>query len=127
MNENHHAGSGLQRALERLSYDAGFVASAYRDWSGEQVDLSRIAKKLTTDLDTIIQVGLCRRPWASSPSFASDVTKIAIYGRLCSDAFMEFLREAEALRAFRMGSSGDGLLAAARDQHKAELGDDDAQ
>jgi len=116
---DEHASAGLRRALDRLTHNDDFVASAYQDVSGSRVDLERIAERLATDLNTAVQVGLCRRPWASRPGFATDTAKIAVHAGVRPDVLMDLLREAESLRAFRAGSSSrDGLLAAARDHGK---------
>lgn len=128
MARSEHAAPGLRRALDRLTYNDDFVASAYQDLSGSRVDLGRIAERLGTDLNTAVHIALCRRPWASSPGFASDTAKIATYAGVQPDALMELLREAETLRAFRVGSSArDGLLAAARDHLKGGSESPDVQ
>lgn len=116
MARNEHAAAGLRRAVDRLTYNENFVASAYQDLSGSCIDLDRIAERLATDLDTAVHVGLCRRPWAKSPAFAADTAKIASRAGIHPDTLMALLREAESLRAFRVAQPSErGLLAAARD------------
>ncbi|MGX9118987.1 hypothetical protein ACWTU6_20320 [Mesorhizobium sp. BHbsci] len=113
--------SGLRRAVDRLQHDDDYIASAYQDWAGSRVDLTVIAEKLVATVDAVIQAGLCRRPWSSKPSFMSDVAKIASHSGLEFDTLLAFLREAEALRAFRAGLSTNGLLAAARDRKQEDV------
>lgn len=112
---------GLRRAVYRLGSDENYIASAYQDWAGSDLDLSKVADRLAAPMDAVIEAGLCRRPWSSRPSFADDVAKIAAHAGLEFDILMAFLREAEALKAFRAGNLKDSLLAAARDQKQNDV------
>jgi hypothetical protein len=104
----------LKRAALRIAGDDRYVASAFREWSNGPPDLERLATSLECDHGQVVQVALCRRPRHDPPGFRADVARIAEVTGVSGDLLASFLREAEALAAFR-SSSAQPTLAAARD------------
>ncbi|MBV8593225.1 MAG: hypothetical protein JOZ27_02870 [Caulobacteraceae bacterium] len=111
---------GLRRAADRLRWDSDYLASAYQDWAGDNYDLNNLAQRLVATVDSVVDAALCRRPYSSGINFSDNVAKIARHAGLDFDVLLAFLREAEALRAFRVAPAKGGLLAAARDRANQE-------
>jgi hypothetical protein len=104
----------LKRAVSRLVTDHRFFASALFDWSDGDIDFTRIAGVLGSDQASIIKLALCFRPRCEPSHFRDDIARIAVSIGVDAGRLTEFLREADALAAFRRPAE-QGLLAAARD------------
>jgi len=102
----------LQRAAARVSRDDAFVAAAFRQWCGDELDLEAIARELACDRSAAVLAAFCRKPRLDR--FRNDVSAIAQSCRVDSNRLSELLRQAASIAAFRAGA-GHQLLAAARD------------
>lgn len=107
----------LERAAARVATDRRFLASLLADWTGGDLDIARLAHELHCDASGITRLALCFRPRQDPAGFRVDVARIAASVGVSAARLTDFLREAEALAAFRRPAPLDGaLLAAARDR-----------
>lgn len=102
----------LERAAVRISNDDAFVATMFRSWCGDEIDLGAVSSRLGCQREAAARAALCRRPRAAS--FRADVAAIAAATGIAELRLASLLREGASLAAFRQGT-GEQLLAAARD------------
>lgn len=111
----------LERAAARVALDRRFLASLMADWTGGDLDFARLAYELRCDPGCVTRLALCFRPRQDPAGFRADVARIAASVSISEACLTAFLREAEALAAFRKpASAGGALLAAARDRVERE-------
>jgi hypothetical protein len=102
----------LERAAVRVSSDDAFLASMFRAWCGDRLDLEEISEKLACDRAAAVHAALSRRP--RTESFRADVAAIAASAGIDEHRLAALLRESASLEVFRRGV-GQEVLAAARD------------
>lgn len=117
----------LRHAASRASRDPFFLAGdleAFRIRRNmEDRDLARF---LNCRSEVLPKLGLCRRPDPDSPTFSSDVDRVADAFRVQADRLVQLIRERDALDAIGRGPSAvkqvaaEGLLMAARDIDQEE-------
>jgi hypothetical protein len=82
-----------------------------------------LASLLDCPRNALVCLSLCRRPYASGPSFRRDVEQIASHCGVNAQRLAKLIREVDSLRTMRevdmpeqIGHSVPGLLAAARER-----------
>jgi hypothetical protein len=110
----------LTLALERARRSATFIASLYSPW--EKAFGGTVADALASAPESLISLGLCRRP--REDRWYEDVEEIAAACRLDAGALASLLRQALAAElmagAAPVGHVVDGRLLAARDRDEDE-------
>ena len=101
----------LERAVMRVANNEAFLASVFRAWCGEQLDLDAVAAALECTKVAVVHAALCQRPRADA--FRADVAAIASSVGVDEGRLAGLLREVSSLAAFRRGG-GQQVLAAAR-------------
>jgi hypothetical protein len=106
----------LSKALNRARRSATFVASLYSLW--EKAFGRTVAEALSAPPETVVFLGLCRRP--REDRWSEDVEEIASECRLDAGAVGAMLRQAQAAERMAgappVGQAVDGRLLAARDR-----------
>lgn len=106
----------LTQALDRARRSAAFIASLYLHW--ERAFGGTVAGALSSSPESLISLGLCRRP--REDRWSEDVEQIAEACRLDVGALASLLRQALAAElmagAAPVGHAIDGRLLAARDR-----------
>jgi hypothetical protein len=112
-------GALLERAALRIANDDRFMASAFRDWTGGDLDFNRTAPALDCAREAAVRLALCMRPRRDSVGFRADVARLAKSTGIDEARLAAFIREADSLAVFRR-SDGREMLAAARDASDPE-------
>src|SRR5207244_11515121 len=114
----------LERAAARVANDKRFMASVFLDWTGGNVDFSRLAQSLDCDAAAVTRIALCFRPRSEPAAFREDVARIAAEGGVQERRLLALISEADALAAFRLSARvAPSMLAAARDNSTHDQND----
>ena len=113
----------LRRASRRAEVRVAFLAGALAQYRAmHAADDAALAAFLGCEPRRLPLLAFCRRPDPSTPSFHSDVRRIAVYVGASELQLVNLLREVEALAALRTipqqaaGGGESGFLMAARDR-----------
>lgn len=113
----------LQWLATRASNDAFFlgrVLAEYKRLNG--INDCTLGDILDCTLEDILKLELCRLPDDQSPSFQSDVRRIANFAGCNFNGLLQILREVASVNSLQLSEkeTATGLLMAARDRGKTE-------